>query len=61
MKKKIIFSLLMILLLLGETLFLFAAEETTSLEEIEEDFELVDLPSDSPSTLCGGGNGGDPG
>jgi hypothetical protein len=62
MKKRIIISLLVILLLLGETVFLFAAEEATSQEEIEETFEPVDQLSDSPPTLCGEGNGGgDPG
>ena len=62
MKKRIVISLLVVLFLLGETVFLFAAEETTSPEEIEETFEPVDLLSDSPPTLCGEGNGGgDPG
>jgi hypothetical protein len=62
MKKRIIIGLLVIFLLLGETVFLFAAEEITSPEEIEEGFEPIDLLPDSPPTLSGGGNGGgDPG
>ena len=62
MKKRIIIGLLVVLLLLGETVFLFATEETTSPEEIEETFEPVDQLTDSSPTSCGEGNGGgDPG
>jgi hypothetical protein len=57
MKKKIIIILLVAFLLLGETVSLFAVEGATSQEDSKENY-CVSIPSDSPPTPCGEGNGG---
>ena len=56
--KKILIILLVAVLLLGETISLLAAEGTTSQEDSQENYEFVNPLLDSPSTLCGEGNGG---
>ena len=55
--KKILIILLVAVLLLGETISLLAEEETTSQEDLEENYEIY-IPPDSLPTPCGEGNGG---